>query len=202
MIELLIATKNQGKLKEIEKLFTDSPIEVKLYFLPDFKITADCRETGKTFIRNAAIKSLFYGKMVPEVYTVGDDSGLEVEALGGEPGVYSARYSGPGSTDDLNTAKLLEKLGNAYNRKAKFVTAVCLSKNGRIIKTFSGEVGGIITDRKKGTHGFGYDPVFYCPPLKKTFAQLPTEVKNRISHRAKAFFKLKEYLESLEEESD
>lgn len=198
MIELLIATTNQGKLKEIEKLFTDSSVPIKLYFLPDFNIAADCPETGKTFEKNAAIKSLFYGKMAPEVYTVGDDSGLMVEALNGAPGVYSARYSGPGANDDRNTAKLLKELENASNRKAKFVTALCLSKNGRRIATFRGEAGGIIIDKKRGTYGFGYDPVFYCPPLKKTFAQLPAELKNRISHRAKAFQKLKEFLENLE----
>ena len=195
MIELLAATKNKGKLREIDTLFTHRPNRVKLYFLPDFNITADCPETGKTFIENATIKSLFYGKMVPEVYTVGDDSGLMVEALGGEPGVYSARYSGAGATDDRNTARLLAELRNISNREAKFVTAVCLSKNGNVIETFTGEVKGVIIDEKRGTNGFGYDPVFYYPPLKKTFAQLSTGEKNRISHRAQAFGKLKAFLD-------
>lgn len=197
MIELLVATKNRGKLKEIEKLFSSSSIRVKLYFLPDFNITVDCPETGETFIENATQKSLFYGKLVPDIYTVGDDSGLAVEALNGEPGIYSSRYSGPGATDEKNIVKLLEQLKNINNRKAKFVTAVCLSKNGQVIQTFTGEVEGIIIDEKRGSGGFGYDPVFYYPPLRKTFAELTTGEKNRISHRASAFQKLKEFLESL-----
>jgi XTP/dITP diphosphohydrolase len=197
MLNLLAATKNEGKLKEIEKLFAGGSIRVKLYFLPDFNITVDCPETGETFIENATQKSLFYGKLVPDIYTVGDDSGLAVEALDGEPGIYSARYSGPGATDEKNIVKLLEQLQGIENRKAKFVTAVCLSRNGRVIQTFTGEVEGIIIDEKRGSGGFGYDPVFYYSPLRKTFAELTTEDKNRISHRARAFQKLKEFLESL-----
>jgi XTP/dITP diphosphohydrolase len=196
MIELLAATKNRGKLREIKKLFIGGSIRVKLYFLPDFNITVDCLETGKTFIENAVQKSLFYGKLVHDMYTVGDDSGLVVEALNGGPGIYSSRYSGPGATDEKNIVKLLEQLQGIENRKAKFVTAVCLSKNGQVIQTFTGEVEGIIIDERRGSGGFGYDPVFYYPPLKKTFAQLNTEEKNQISHRARAFQKLKEFLES------
>ena len=197
MLELLAATKNQGKLKEIEKLFSGGSIRVKLYFLPDFHITVDCPEMGKTFIENAEQKSRFYGKLVPGIYTVGEDSGLAVEALNGGPGIYSSRYSGPGATDEKNIVKLLEQLKDIENRKAKFVAAVCLSKNGQVIRTFTGEVEGVIIDEKRGNRGFGYDPVFYYPPLKKTFAELATEEKNQISYRARAFQKLKEFLESL-----
>lgn len=198
MLDLLAATNNRGKLKEIEKLFAGGSIKVKLYFLPDFHITADCLETGKTFIETATQKSLFYGKLVPDIYTVGDDSGLVVEALYGGPGIYSSRYSGPGATDEKNIVKLMGQLQGIENRKAKFVTAVCLSKNGQVIQTFTGEVEGIIIDEKRGNGGFGYDPVFYYPPLKKTFAELTTEEKNQISHRAQAFQKLKAFLESLD----
>jgi XTP/dITP diphosphohydrolase len=198
MFDLLAATRNEGKHKEIEKLFTGGSIRVKLYFLPDFNITVDCLETGETFIENAVQKSLFYGKLVPDMYTVGDDSGLVVEALNGRPGIYSSRYSGPGATDERNIVKLLEQLQGIENRKAKFVTAVCLSKNGQVIQTFSGEVEGIIIDEKRGSGGFGYDPVFYYPLLRRTFAELTTEEKNQISHRARAFQKLKEFLESLD----
>ena len=198
MIELLAATKNKGKLREIEKLFTGGSIRVKLYFLPDFNITVDCPETGGTFIENATQKSLFYGKQVPDIYTVGDDSGLAVEALNGAPGIYSSRYSGPGATDEKNIIKLLGQLKGIKNRKAKFVTAVCLSKNGQVIEIFTGEVEGIIIDKKQGSGGFGYDPVFYYQPLKKSFAELSTEEKNQISHRARAFQKLKTFLESLD----
>ena len=180
MFDLMAATRNRGKLREIEKLFIGGSIRVKLYFLPDFNITVDCLETGKTFIENATQKSLFYGKLVPDIYTVGDDSGLVVEALNGGPGIYSSRYSGPGATDEKNIVKLLEQLQGIENRKAKFVTAVCLSKNGQVIQTFTGEVEGIIIDEKRGNGGFGYDPVFYYPPLRKTFAELTMEEKSRM----------------------
>jgi XTP/dITP diphosphohydrolase len=196
MFDLLAATRNRGKLKEIKKLFRGGSIRVKLYFLPDFNISVDCLETGETFIENAIQKSLFYGKLVTDIYTVGDDSGLAVDALNGGPGIYSSRYSGPGATDEKNMVKLLEQLQGIENRKAKFVTAVCLSKNGQVIRTFTGEVEGIIIHEKRGSGGFGYDPVFYYPSLGKTFAELTTEEKNRISHRARAFQKLKEFLES------
>jgi XTP/dITP diphosphohydrolase len=198
MIELLAATKNKGKVKEIEKIFVNRSIKLKLYFLPDFNITADCPERGKTFIENATAKSLFYGKFVPHIYTAGDDSGLAVEALNGAPGIYSSRYSGPGAADEKNIVRLLQQLKGIQYPKAKFITAVCLSKNGLVIKTFTGEVEGIIIDEKRGSQGFGYDPVFYYPPLKKTFAELSTEEKNRISHRARAFKKLGDFLESVE----
>jgi XTP/dITP diphosphohydrolase len=199
MIEIFVATKNRGKLEEIGKLltFTRGNMEVKLYCLSDFGITAECMENGKTFAENAAIKSLFYGKFQPGIYTVGDDSGLSVEALNGEPGIYSARYAGPEAIDDRNTAKLLDRLKNIENREARFVTAVCLSKNSEILAAFTGEVEGIIIDEKRGFNGFGYDPVFYYPPLKKTFAQLSTEEKNRISHRSRAFQQIKEFFKKV-----
>jgi XTP/dITP diphosphohydrolase len=197
MVEILAATTNRGKVQEIEKLFTSCLIRVRLYFLPDFNIAVDCPEAGETFFENAAAKSLFYGKFVPDIFAVGDDSGLEVEALNGAPGIFSSRYSGPDATDEKNIIKLLKQLKGIENRKAKFITAVCLSINGQIIKTFSGEVEGIIIDEKRGSGGFGYDPVFFYPPLKKTFAQLSPEEKNRISHRARAFQKLKAFLENM-----
>jgi XTP/dITP diphosphohydrolase len=196
MIELLAATRNQGKLKEIEILFADGPSRVKLFFLPDFNISENCPESGETFIENAVAKSLFYGQRVPGMYTVGDDSGLVVEALNGAPGVYSSRYSGPEATDETNILKLLAQMRGIENRAAKFVTAVCLSKDGQVIATFNGEAAGILLQEKRGRGGFGYDPLFYYPPLKKTFAQLSTAEKNQISHRARAFHQLQEFLGS------
>jgi len=198
MINLLIATRNNGKLGEIEKIFKGNKSPVKLFFLLDFQITEDCPERGKSFIENATQKSLFYGGYVPDIYTVGDDSGLVVDALNGAPGIYSSRFSGTDANDEKNIAKLLSQLEGIENRKAKFITAVCLSLKGQVISTFSGEVEGVIIDNKHGKGGFGYDPVFYYPPLKKTFAQLTTEEKNRISHRARAFQKLKRFLETLQ----
>jgi len=196
--QLLVATTNQGKLEEIRALFTKNHIPIQLYCLKDFNIDADCIEDGHTFEANATKKSLFYNAMVPNgMYTVGDDSGLAVEALDGAPGVYSSRYSGPGATDEKNTDKLLSQLKHVENRNAKFVTVASLSLNGKVIATFQGEVHGVIIDQKRGTNGFGYDPVFYYPPFNKTFAELTTLEKNAISHRAQAFNKLKDYFATL-----
>jgi len=194
MIELLIATQNQGKRKELQNLFSQSRIDIKVYCLSDFGIDGDCPEDGQTFMENAIFKSLYYGKYRPGFYIIGDDSGLVVDVLGGEPGVYSARYAGVGAGDQKNTEKLLDALKEKENRRARFVTAICLSKGGQVIETFSGEAEGVIIDEKRGTNGFGYDPVFYYPPLQKTFAQLTTEEKNSVSHRARAFRKLEAYL--------
>ncbi len=193
-MNLLAATKNKGKIKEIHQLLKESSLDVNVYSLADFNITADCLETGETFLENSIEKSLFYSRMKNDMYTIADDSGLAVEALGGRPGVHSARYAGEPKDDEKNIQKLLRELNNVENRKAKFVTVVTLSKNGKVIESFTGEVEGILLTGKKGTGGFGYDPIFYYPPLQKTFAQLTAEEKNQISHRAIAFKKLKEFL--------
>jgi XTP/dITP diphosphohydrolase len=193
-LDLLAATTNKGKIKEIERLFKGSSPGVRLYSLSDYNIDIDCPETGETFLENAVEKSLFYSRIKGNIYTVADDSGLAVEALGGKPGVRSARYAGQPKNDEKNIEKLLLELKESKNRKAKFVTVVTLSQNGKTIKSFTGEVEGIILEEKRGTGGFGYDPVFYYPPLQKTFAELTTEEKNKISHRANAFKKLKDFL--------
>ncbi len=212
-LELLAATKNKGKAKEINRLLADSPIPIRVNSLADFNIDCDAPETGDTFLENSIQKSLFYSRMVKDVYTAADDSGLAVEALGGRPGVHSARYaSGTGAdadashgapdqpkNDEKNIEKLLLELIDVPmgHRQAKFVTVVTLSQNGKVIKSFSGEVEGIILMEKRGSGGFGYDPLFFYPPLQKTFAELSTEEKNKISHRAQAFQKLKEFFSSL-----
>ena len=195
-MELLAATQNKGKAREIEKILTEGSLEIKVYSLSDFNITADCPETGDTFLANSIEKSLFYGRMAGEIYTAADDSGLMVEALGGRPGVHSARYSGEPKDDERNIQKLLKELEGVENRKAKFVTVVTLSKSGTVIGSFTGEVEGVLLTEKRGTGGFGYDPIFYYPPFQKTFAELSTEEKNRISHRSAAFKKLKSFLNS------
>jgi XTP/dITP diphosphohydrolase len=196
-LKILIATTNQGKINEIHHLFLQSQSNFTLYSLKDLQINQVCPEKGETFLENAAEKSVFYSKLSPNMYCVGDDSGLMVEALGGKPGVRSARFAGPEANDDSNTQKLLQKMKHTNNRNAKFVTAVSLSKNGKLIKSFISEVEGTILNEKRGKSGFGYDPVFYYPPLKKTFAEISTTEKNKISHRAKAFNKLKEFLNHL-----
>jgi len=177
-MDLLAATTNKGKIKEIERLFKDSSLAIKLYSLSDLNIDIDIPEKGDTFLENAEEKSLFYSRMVRDIFTIADDSGLVVEALGGKPGIHSARYAGQSKDDEKNIEKLLKELKNTRDRKAKFVTVVTLSKNGSAIKSFTGEVEGIILDGKRGTGGFGYDPIFFYPPFQKTFAELTTEEKN------------------------
>ena len=202
VLKLLIATSNQGKIREIQRILSENNngIQITLFSPADLGITATAPENGKTFLENAAEKSVFYSKLAPELYTVAEDSGLSVDALNGEPGIYSARYSGPGATDDKNIDKLLHNLKDQPNRQAKFVTAVSLSLDGRLLKSFLGEVQGEIIDEKRGEHGFGYDPVFHYPPLDKTFAQLTTSEKNSISHRSRALEKFKHYLPRLIED--
>lgn len=195
-LKLLAATKNKGKIKEIKRLFAESSLPITIYSLTDFNIDSEAPETGKTFLENSIQKSLFYSRMVHDIYTIADDSGLAVEALGGRPGVHSARYAaedGQPKNDAKNIEKLLLELKDVpmENRQAKFVTVITLSLNGCVIESFSGEVEGIILKEKMGTGGFGYDPVFFYPPLQKTFAELSIEEKNKISHRARAFIKLK-----------
>ncbi len=184
--KLLIATKNQGKVKEIIVLLKNANLDIDVKSLSDLKIYDDYEETGKTFKANAIGKSQFYSKLEPNRLIIADDSGLMVDVLGGEPGVYSARYSGIKATDKKNNEKLLKELGNCEDRTAKFKTVVSISLNGKLIKTFEGEVKGKILTTPRGNSGFGYDPLFYYTPLKKTFAELSIEIKNDISHRAKA----------------
>jgi len=194
MMDLLAATKNEGKIKEIDRLLKEGSLDVNVFSLDDFDILADCPETGDTFLDNSIEKSLFYSRMVTDIYTVADDSGLAVDALGGKPGVHSARYAGEPKDDEKNIQKLLRELTGVENRKAKFITVVTLSINGNVIESFTGEVEGVLLREKKGTGGFGYDPIFYYPPFQKTFAELTMEEKNQISHRAAAFKKLISFL--------
>jgi len=195
MMDLLAATKNEGKIKEIDRLLKEGSLDVTVFSLSHFNISADCPETGDTFLDNSIEKSLFYSRMVTDIYTVADDSGLAVDALGGKPGVYSARYAGEPKDDERNIQKLLKELTHIENRKAKFVTVVTLSINGKVIESFTGEVEGVLLREKRGTGGFGYDPIFYYPPFQKTFAELTMEEKNQISHRAAAFKKLISFLD-------
>ncbi|MCP5106570.1 MAG: RdgB/HAM1 family non-canonical purine NTP pyrophosphatase [bacterium] len=196
-MKLLAATHNKGKIKEIEKLLREGSLDVTVVSLDDLNIAVDCPETGDTFLANSIEKSLFYSRMAGDIYTAADDSGLAVDAMGGKPGVHSARYAGEPKDDDKNTQKLLEELKEIENRKAKFVTVVTLSQNGKVIESFTGEVEGVLLKEKKGTGGFGYDPIFYYPSFQKTFAELSTAEKNQISHRAGAFGKLKDFLKTL-----
>jgi XTP/dITP diphosphohydrolase len=195
--ELLIATKNEGKVREIIELLKNINSSLTVKSLSDLEIYEEYEETGTTFASNAIGKALYYNDFSPHSLTIADDSGLMVEALDDNPGVFSARYSGINSTDKKNNEKLLKDLLPYKNRNAKFCTVIAISINGKLVGKFEGEVRGIILTKPSGNNGFGYDPLFYYPPLKKTFAELSVEVKNNISHRATAIKKMIDYLKSL-----
>lgn len=191
--QLLLATTNQGKAREIKSYLKDLPIEI--HSLKELGQLKPFAETDRTFDENARGKSLFYSANW-EGLTLAEDSGLEIESLRGEPGVLSARYSGERATDQKNNQKVLERMKGmpSEKRNARFVSCMVLSKKGEVIKEIRESVEGIIILREKGSHGFGYDPLFYYPPLKKTFAELLPEEKNKVSHRGRALQKLKEFL--------
>jgi XTP/dITP diphosphohydrolase len=191
--KLLIATTNAGKVREIRRSLAGLPFEI--VSLAEVLPGASFREKGKTFLENARSKSLHYGRK-SGLLTLAEDSGLEVDALDGAPGVHSARFSRPGPTDAKNNRKVLRLLGDApwKDRKARFVCAMVLSRDGRIIREIHGEVRGVINFAPKGRNGFGYDPVFYYPRLRKHFAELGPDEKNAVSHRGLALRKLKTFL--------
>lgn len=187
MIKLLLATKNRGKVAEIRALIgLGAQKNVEVLTLADLANVPEPREEGKTFSENARIKALHYAA-AHRVLCVADDSGLAVEALGGRPGVHSARYGGPDATDEDNITLLLDDL-NPYPRpwKAMFVCASVCALPGRVIAESTGRVPGEIVPARRGTGGFGYDPVFLVGGTGKTMAELSTEEKNRISHRGQA----------------
>jgi XTP/dITP diphosphohydrolase len=190
---LLVATTNLGKKREIEDALLHLP--QKVLSLADLKITASFPETGATFLENAKGKSLFYSRSW-EGLTLAEDSGLEIEHLDGAPGIFSARFSGPQATDRDNNDKVLLLLSGVpfERRKARFVSCMVLSEKQTVITQISGEVKGYISFEEKGTFGFGYDPLFFYPPLSKTFAELLPEEKNRVSHRGQALAKLRVFL--------
>jgi len=191
--ELLLATTNQGKTKEIQAFLTELPILISS--IQNLRVGSSFQETGKTFKENARGKSLFYSRKW-EGITLAEDSGLEIDYLSGAPGVISARFSGPKATDETNIEKVLDLMKEVKqeNRKARFVSCIVLSRKAIVIKTIMGYAEGYITFQKKGTNGFGYDPIFYFPPLQKTFAELRPEEKNKISHRGQALNKLRSFL--------
>jgi len=193
MSTLLLATRNPGKKREIQSCLQGKNIFLSLVSLEETGVQADADESGATFLENARLKAEFYCRLTG-LDTLGDDSGLEVMALGNRPGVHSARYAGPGASDDERIAKLLAEMREIGDRRARFVSAVCLACAGRASKSFVGMVRGEILREKKGTHGFGYDPLFYYPPLGKTFAELSLEEKNIISHRARALGQVKKFI--------
>jgi len=185
MRKLLIATHNQGKIREYRGLLAGLPLAVT--WLDDEGVTFEVDETGATFMENASLKAETYARLTG-LWTWADDSGLEVDALGGRPGVFSARYGGPGLSDHARYRRLLEELGALPTaaRTARFRCVVAIAMPGGPIYTAEGTVEGLIVDEPRGQDGFGYDPVFFVPDYGATLAELSPLVKNRISHRAVA----------------
>ncbi len=194
MADLLVATTNRGKVREIKAVLSPFIPDIKLFTPLDLNISSSPEETGETFLENSIEKSQFYSRLKKGILTIADDSGLEVDSLGGLPGVRSARYGGPESDDNKNILKLLAEIKDLDERSARFVSVITLSLNGAAIKSFKGEVNGIVINERRGSNGFGYDPVFFYQPLQKTFGELREEEKNSISHRAVALKKLRIYL--------
>jgi XTP/dITP diphosphohydrolase len=182
-LKLYCATGNRGKLREFRMAAGHAPVDIEL--VPRFREIEPCVENGSTFEENVVIKAQHYGRHVPGLLFA-DDSGLEVEALGGAPGVYSARFSGPDATDEANNRLLLEKLRGVANRSARFVCWIALVENGRLRATYCGSVEGVVLEGPRGAHGFGYDPLFYYPPFGCTFGEASDERKFSVSHRGQA----------------
>lgn len=188
-MRLVFATHNKHKAAEVQKMVVE-PYEV--ITLTDLDILDEIPETGTTLQANALIKARFVHQMLG-YNCFANDTGLEVEALNGEPGVYSARYAGPAKNDNANMDLLLQKLANQSNRKARFVTCICLFWMDEMY-VFEGELKGSIIDAKIGSNGFGYDPIFMPDGYDITLAQMDMFTKNQISHRGKAFKKMAEFL--------
>jgi XTP/dITP diphosphohydrolase len=195
-VRLLVATRNPGKLSEYEELLAGLPVE--LTYLESEGIAEDVEETGSSFAENAVLKARRYA-LISGLLTLADDSGLEVDALGGEPGVHSARYAGPGATDEDRYRLLLDKMREVPpgERSARFRCVIAVAEPEGQTYTVDGVCEGVIAYSPEGEFGFGYDPVFYMPERGKTMAQLPPEEKNQVSHRARAAHAIRPVLESL-----
>jgi XTP/dITP diphosphohydrolase len=189
-VTVYCATTNPGKIAEFRlasgDAFTIEPL-AGLQELPG------CEETGSTFEENAIQKALYFGAHSSGL-VFAEDSGLEVDSLGGEPGVYSARYAGSDATDEENNQLVLSRLGDSVHRSARFVCVIALAHDGVLVRTFRGSVEGEILRAARGEHGFGYDPLFYFPPLGLSFAEIPRERKQTVSHRGAALRELVAFL--------
>lgn len=191
-MELILATRNKNKLKEFKEIFT----EINLLSLDDIGFKGELIEDGNSFIENSLKKCLNVYN-VTKLPVMADDSGLCVEALNDEPGVYSARYGGKNLTDKERYMFLLKNLEGFNNLNASFVCALVLLINPNRVYIIQEEIKGLITFQPRGENGFGYDPIFFLPEYNKTMAELPLDLKNKISHRAKASKIMKEILNNL-----
>jgi XTP/dITP diphosphohydrolase len=190
---LLLATTNQGKIKELKARLEG--LAKDIFSLQDISPIPFFVETDRTFVENARGKSLHYSRYWKDL-TLAEDSGIEIDFLDGQPGVYSARFAGAGASDEDNLQKALRLLNGIpqEKRKARFVCCMVLSHRGQVITEIQEHADGMITTEKRGKNGFGYDPIFFYPPLGKTFAELSPGRKNAVSHRGRALEKLRAFL--------
>ena len=186
---LYCATTNPGKLREFRLAAERLGRNIEIATLPNLSSIDPVEETGETFEENAIRKAVYYSAHAPGPLFA-DDSGLEVDALGGEPGVRSARFAGPGATNEANNLLLLEKLRGVERRTARFVCLIALAEKGSLLATFRGVVEGEILHQARGNNGFGYDPLFFYPPFGCSFGELGGERKLLVSHRGQALRQL------------
>lgn len=194
MKTIIVATQNKGKVKEIKEMLADLQVEVKT--MGEAGIDIDIEENGMTFEANAIIKSEAIAALEPNAIVIADDSGLEIDYLNKEPGVYSARYLGKDTSYEIKNQMILEKLQDVAKeeRTARFVCSIAMSRKNEATITTTGVLEGYIGYEAKGTNGFGYDPIFYVEELGTSTAMLSMEEKNQISHRAKALKAMKKEL--------
>lgn len=186
---IVLATRNRGKVKELQEMLADFPVDIRS--LADFGPLPEVVEDGATFDDNAYKKAIFTAKALG-LPALADDSGLVVEALGGAPGVHSARYAGEEADDGANIVKLLQEMTGISDRRAAFVCVLSLAVPSGPALTYEGRCEGEIIHQPRGSGGFGYDPVMFYPPLNKTFAEMDAAEKNRVSHRGAAMGQLRE----------
>ena len=194
-MDLLLATRNVNKTREFARILG---AEFQVSDLSNLQNCPEVEETGRTFRENAMLKALAvsHDRQLTDrhLLVVADDSGLEIDSLGGAPGIFSARYAGEDATDEANINKLLRELSETRERSARFRCVIALARDRKLLGTFEGAVEGTIVDHPRGNRGFGYDPIFLPDGFDKTFGEIPAETKNKISHRAKAIAALREAL--------
>ncbi|MCA9400924.1 MAG: XTP/dITP diphosphatase [Candidatus Omnitrophica bacterium] len=192
-MKILLATTNAGKFREVQDLLKDLPVEILT--LKDFPHIPPIVEDGKSFEDNAVIKAHAAAKFA-DCLTIGEDSGLEVDVLDGRPGIFSARYAGQGATDEMNNDKLLQELKGVpfKQRRARYRCVAAIVKNNQVMHVADGSCEGLITESRRGTNGFGYDPLFFIEKYDQTFGELDPAIKAKISHRAQTFVNVKDFL--------
>jgi XTP/dITP diphosphohydrolase len=203
-LRILVATTNPDKLREIRGLLAGAPVDLRS--LADLPAVPEPDETGDTFRDNARLKARYYDRQNPPhvaepALTVAEDSGLVIDGLGGEPGVRSARFLGADATYAQRFDEILRRLGTERSRRARFVCALCVVRDGEIVFETEGTVEGEITAAPSGTVGFGYDPIFYFPPYGSTLADVTEEEKLRIAHRGEAFRAFRSWLKDMRTEN-